>query len=198
MNRQSGTVIGMIVGLLLAAGCSSTKPMTAATPIQEYQSPEWVRKGSGASGGEKGRVFYGVGSASGIQNPSLLRSTADNRARNELAKVFQVYTASLMKDYAVSTNAGATGASSEEQLVEQAVKTVSGMTLSGVEIVDHWQNPATAEFFSLARLDLAAFKDNLEKARELDAKTKEYIRQNSDRLHEQLEKKEEMKVNPGK
>lgn len=198
MKRKWEKFLGLSLGLLLVAGCSSTKPMTVATPIQEFQSPEWVRKGSGAVGADKGRVFYGVGSASGIQNPSLLRSTADNRARTELAKIFQVYTASLMKDYAVSTNAGATGVSSEEQLVEQAVKTVSGMTLSGVEIVDHWQNPATREFFSLARLDLAAFKDNLEKAKELDAKTKEYIRQNSDRLHEQLEKKEEVKVNPEK
>lgn len=198
MKREWKTVVGLTMGLLLAAGCSSTKPMTAATPIQEYQSPEWVRKGSGAFGADKGKIFYGVGSASGIQNPPLLRSTADNRARTELAKIFQVYTASLMKDYAVSTNAGTPGVASEEQLVEQAVKTVSGMTLSGAEIVDHWENPATREFFSLARLDLAAFKDNLEKAKELDAKTKEYIRQNSDRLHEQLEKKEEMKVKPGR
>lgn len=198
MKQRWEGVIGLMLGLVFAAGCASTKPMTAATPIQEYQSPDWVRKGSGAFGADQGKVFYGVGSASAIQNPPLLRSTADNRARNELAKVFQIYTASLMKDYAVSTTAGTPGVSSEEQLVEQAIKTVSGMTLSGVEIVDHWQNPATGEYFSLARLDLAAFKGNLEKAKELDAKTKEYIRQNSDRLHEQLEKKEEMKVNPGK
>ena len=198
MYQTWRVVISLALGLALVSGCASTKPMTSATPIQEYKSPDWVRKGSGAFGADKGKVFYGVGSASGIQNPSLLRSTADNRARNELAKIFQIYTASLMKDYAASTTAGVPGVSSEEQLVEQAIKTVSGMTLSGVEIVDHWQHPATGEYFSLARLDLAAFKDNLEKARELDAKTKEYIRQNSDRLHEQLEKKEEMKVNPEK
>lgn len=198
MYQTWRVVISLALGLALVSGCASTKPMTSATPIQEYKSPDWVQKGSGAFGADKGKVFYGVGSASGIQNPSLLRSTADNRARNELAKIFQIYTASLMKDYAASTTAGVPGVSSEEQLVEQAIKTVSGMTLSGVEIVDHWQHPATGEYFSLARLDLAAFKDNLEKARELDAKTKEYIRQNSDRLHEQLEKKEEMKVNPEK
>ena len=196
MKREWKMLSAMMFGVVLAAGCASTKPMSSATPIQEFQSPEWVRKGSGASGSDKGKVFYGVGAASGIRNPSLLRTTADNRARNDLAKIFQVYTASLMKDYMGATTANKPGASSEEQLVEQAMKTVSGMTLSGVEIVDHWQNPATAEFFSLARLDLSAFKDSLEKAKELDEKTKEYIRRNSDRLHEKLEK-EEKKVNPG-
>lgn len=196
MNREWKLVSALIVGLAFAAGCASTKPMTAATPIQDIKSPDWVRKGSGAFGSDKGKVFYGVGIASGIQNPSLLRSAADNRARNELAKVFQFYTASLMKDYMGATTAKQPGVSSEEQLVEQAVKTVSGMTLSGVEIVDHWQNPATGDLYSLARLDLSAFKDSLEKAKELDEKTKEYIRKNSDRLHEQLEK-EEMKAKPG-
>jgi hypothetical protein len=196
MIREWKMLSVMMLGVVLAAGCASTKPMTAATPIQEFQSPDWVRKGSGAFGSDKGKVFYGVGAASGIQNPSLLRTTADNRARNDLAKIFQFYTASLMKDYMGATTANKPGVSSEEQLIEQAMKTVSGMTLSGVEIVDHWQNPATAQFFSLARLDLSAFKDSLEKAKELDEKTKEYIRKNSDRLHEKLEK-EEMKVSPG-
>jgi hypothetical protein len=196
MKRERKIVSALMIGVAIAAGCASTKPRTAATPIQEFQSPDWVRKGSGAFGSDKGKVFYGVGAASGIQNPSLLRTTADNRARNDLAKIFQVYTASLMKDYMGATTATKPGVSSDEQLIEQAIKTVSGVTLSGVEIVDHWQNPATAEFYSLARLDLSAFKDGLEKAKELDEKTKEYIRKNSDRLHEKLEK-EEKKANPG-
>jgi hypothetical protein len=196
MKRQRETILALAVGVFLAMGCASTKPVTVTTPIQDLKAPEWVVKGSGAYPTGKGKVFYGVGSASGIQNQSLLRSAADNRARNEVAQVFQTYTASLMKDYMASTTAGKPGVSSEEQLVEQAIKTVSGMTLSGVEIVDHWQHPASGMLYSLARLDLAAFKDNLEKARELDVKTKEYIRQNSERLHEQLEK-EEKKVNPG-
>jgi len=196
MKREWKMVSAVMLGVVLAVGCASKKPMTAVTPIQELKSPDWVRKGSGAFGSEKGKVFYGVGAASGIKNPSLLRSTADTRARNDISLVLQYYTASLTKDYMGSTTAKKPAVSAEEQLVEKALKEVSGVTLSGVEIVDHWQNPATGEFYSLARLDLSAFKDSLEKAKELDEKTKEYIRKNSDRLHEQLEM-EEMKVNPG-
>jgi len=180
----------LLVGLVLIAGCASTKKITATTPIQELKAPEWVLKGSGAFGGERGKVFYGVASATGIKNYSLLRAAADNRARNDVAKIFQFYTASLMKDYMASTMAGDVKVTAEEQLVEQAIKTVTSMTLPGVEIVDHWQHPATGELYALARLDLGAFKDNFEKVKELDAKVKDYIRKNAERLHEELEKEE--------
>jgi hypothetical protein len=144
-------------------------------------------KGSGAFGGDRGKVFYGVGSASGIRNFSLLRTTADNRARNEIAKTFEFYTASLMKDYSASTMAGDPNVTSEEQHVEQAIKTVTSQTLSGVEIVDHWQDPNTGEFFSLARMDLEAFKDAFQKQQQLSERVRDYVRQNADRLHDQLD-----------
>jgi len=181
----------IIISLVLLAGCGGKKTVTASTPIQDLDAPEWVVKGSGAFGGDQGKIFYGVASASGIRNYSLLRSTADNRARNEVSKVFQFYTASLMKDYAASTTAGDPNVTAEEQHVEQAIKTVTSMTLSGVEIVDHWQHPATGELFALARLDLNAFQDIAQKSKELDARVKEYIRQNADKLHDQLEKEED-------
>lgn len=181
----------VVSGAVVFSGCAGPPKITKTTPIQELGAPEWVLKGSGAFGGERGRVFYGVASASGIQNASLLRATADNRARNEVAKVFQFYTASLMKDYAASITAGDFKATAEEQLVEQAIKTVTAMTISGVEIVDHWQHPVTGELFAMARLDLEAFKDNLDKVKELDAKVKEYIKKNAERLHQELEKEEE-------
>jgi len=183
----------LLVGLVFVTGCASTpktSKITAMTPIQDLGAPDWVVKGSGAFGGERGKVFYGVGSAFGIKNFSLLRTAADNRARSEVAKVFRVYTASLMKDYMASTMAGDPNVSSEEQHIKQDIKTVTSMTLSGVEIVDHWQNPATGELFALARLDLDAFKNNLDKVKTLDQKVKDHIKQNAAKLHTELEKEE--------
>lgn len=177
----------MLFSLLYACGGKVTK----TTTIQDLGAPKWVVKGSGAFSEAKDKVFFGVGSAANMRNFSLLRTTSDNRARNEIAKVFQFYTASLMKDYMASTTAGDPNVTSEEQHVEQAIKTVTSATLSGVEIVDHWQNPATGELYSLARLDLATFKDNLDRQRELNAKVRDYIRQNADKLHDELSKEEE-------
>ena len=68
------------------------------------------------------QVFYGVGIASGIKNRALLISTADNRARAEIAKTLDTYVAYLAKDYMAATSSNEE--STEEQHVEQALKTL--------------------------------------------------------------------------
>ena len=132
---KSVIVAGVLSSSVLACGGDKTVAAAEAT----VAAPEWVTKGSGAFGAEGKRIFYGVGLASNIKNRALLQSTSDNRARAEIAKIFETYSAQLMKDYMASTTAGDGSASSEEQHVEQATKTFSAATLSGVQIVDHWQ-----------------------------------------------------------
>lgn len=186
MLRKLTTVVMFAAAIMILASCGGAK-ITPDTPIQNLNAPAWVVQGGGAFDVDNSKVFYGVGSAARISSSSLLRTTADNRARNDLSKVFQFYSASLMKDYMSSTVADDPTVTSEEQHVEQAIKTVTSITLSGVQIVEHWQNPATLEMFSLARINLDTFKDNLDKAKKLDEKVKEHIKQNADRLHDELE-----------
>src|SRR5210317_2006372 len=131
-------IVVMSIAVASLFACGGKKEDSGEGNLKGVEYPEWVMKGSGAFGGEAGRVFYGVGSVSGIKNHALARTTADNRARAEIAKIFEVYSASLMKDYMASTTAGDMSASSEEQHVEQAIKTFSAQTLSGVQVVDHW------------------------------------------------------------
>ena len=157
------------------------------TPAVEY--PDWVMKGSGAFGGER-RVLHAVGAKSGIRNPALLRSAADNRARAEMQKIFQTYSASLMKDYAASTTAGDFSASSEEQHVEEAVKTFAAGTLNGVQIVDHWIHPVDGTMYSLARLDLEGFMNMIDTSKELNAKVKERVKRAAEKSFADLEREE--------
>ena len=155
--------------------------------------PDWVNKSAwaGEEGNEKEKVFFGVGSVSGIKNHSLAKRTADNRARNEIAKLFQTYSASLMKDYQASTTAGDFSATSEEQHVEEAIKTFTAQTLNGVEVIDHWIHPVDGTVYALARLNLSKFVDMVEKSNELNEKVKEYVRQNANKAHSALEVEEE-------
>jgi hypothetical protein len=185
---MKGTVLkGMCfliaLGMLFSIGCASKQPGAKA--------PEWVTKGSGAFDVDKGKVFYGVGIASGIKNRALLVSTADNRARAEVAKILETYVAVLAKDYMASTTAGDMTATSEEQHVEQALKTFSKTTLHGAIIIDHWRDPADGSLFSLCEMDLFAFKNALDEHKELDAKVRDYVRQNAEKLHGQLEEMEQ-------
>ena len=177
---------GLILLLAMIGGCTST-PEPTRTTLGEYEPPEWVMKSSGAFEDSNGKAFYGVGSASGINNYSLQRTAADDRARNDLAKVFEFYTKSLTKDYMAHTMAGDPNTSSEEQNIEVAIKTITSATLTGVLIIDHWEHPGKNVLFSLARLDLVSFKQNLDQHKELAQEVREAIKERADKLHEELE-----------
>jgi len=188
MKHGKGLSIHLMLFFFLALlqACTST-PEPTRTTMADYDPPEWVKKGSGAFEDSKGKVFYGVGSASGIKNYSLQRTAADDRARNDLAKIFKLYTASLGKDYSAHTTKGDFKASSEEQNVEVVIKTLTDSTLTGIMIIDHWEHPGRNQLFSLARLDLDSFKANLDEHQELSKKVREEIKERADKLHKELD-----------
>ena len=186
-NRSKYSLFGGLILLLAMLSACTSVPEPTRTTMDEYEPPEWVMKDSGAFDDSNGKAFYGVGSASGIKNYSLQRTAADDRARNNLAKVFEFYTKSLTKDYMASTTSGDFTATSEEQNVEVAIKTITSATLTGVLIIDHWEHPGRNELFSLARLDLVSFKQNLDQHKELAQEVREAIKERADKLHEELE-----------
>lgn len=174
----------IIIVFTMLYGCSTA-------PVSETSKgePGWVTKGSGAFDSPKGKVFYGVGVAQGIKNIALIRSTADNRARAEIAKIMETYVAVLSKNYMASTAGGAdVSQSSEEQHVQETLKSFTEMTLNGAEIIDRWKDPSDDTQYSLAKLDLTAFKDTLDKAKELNSKVRDYVKANAEKAHDELEK----------
>ncbi len=189
-RKLSSPWLPSLFALLLLAGCAGkAKEVTEPEPVKPAR-PAWVDKGSGAFGGEMGKAFYGVGSAWGIQNPSLLRSTAESRARAEVARIFKTYTASLMKDYQASTMAGNPEETGEEQHVEQTIKTFTKAELAGVQIVDHWKDPETGEMFALARMDLSAFEDYLKRGSQLSEAARERVVQRAEKAFKELAEEE--------
>ena len=177
--------------LFLSTACSSIPTIPdAPKALAEYEAPDWVLKGGGAFTDAGGKAFYGVGSATGIKNYSLQRTVADDRARGDLAKVFQVYMTSLTKDYQAHTTAGSFANSTEEQNAEVALKVVVSQVMRGVVIIDHFEIPERREFLSLARLDYNAFERNVEaneKFQELPEKLQVDIKERAEKLHEEME-----------
>jgi hypothetical protein len=167
----------------------------AGAPLRGGKMPDWVKEGSGAFRNAGEKVFYGVGAVVGIKNEPLARTSAENRARAEVAKIFETYSASLMKDYMASTTGGAAVTSQspavEEQHVEQTIKTFSAVTLSGVMIVDHWVDAENDTHYALARLDLERFKQSLDRMQELNAQAREFIRKNAEKSFDDLAREEE-------
>ncbi len=173
---------------LSAIGCTG-----ADQAYNDDGSPAWVSRGSGAAKEDGRRVFYGVGMVSGIYNRALARTTAENRARAELGKIFQTYSASLMRDYMAATTAGTMESTAEEQHVDQAIKTFSAVTLNGVMITDHFVDQ-DGTVYALARLDLAEFEGALQQMRELDAKTRDFVRANAQKAFDRLDSEEDRRA----
>lgn len=184
-------IFAVVFGL---TGCFKKKPIGMSTT-----APDWIFKGSGAFDDAGDKVFYGVGAVTGIHNKPLAVTTADNRARAEITKIFETYSASLMKDYAASTTGGGAvtevSATTEEQHIEQAIKTFSAATLSGIMIIDHWENPSDGTYYSLARLDIKKFKNSLEEIKELNAAVRDYVRKNAERAFDDLAEEESKRGN---
>ena len=200
-------MLRLISAILLAAGlasCAHRDQASAPTALKGLEHPAWVSRGSGAFDDDSRRVFYGVGSVHGLRNPSLARSTADNRARAEIAKIFTTYSSVLMRDYSASTRAGALPTASaaptrtdaapgvhEEQDVEEAIKTFAAASLPGVQISDHWYHPTDGSIYALARLDLDALTDSLERMNEVSRGMREFIRGHAAEAHRALEAEED-------
>ena len=179
--------LGFIIILLElsgAAGCAKKLP-------HETKAPAWVTQGSAAFKDSEKKLFYGVGAVTGIKNKPIARTAAENKARVEIGKVFETYTASLMRDYMASTTGGAAvagnTATSGDLYIEQAVKTFSAVTLSGVMIIDHWRDPADGTAYALAKLDIINFKKRLDKAKELNSEVRDFVRKNAEKAFDKLE-----------
>jgi len=161
----------LLTGLLatLIVGCATTP-----------KAPDWTIKGGAAFKKEEGKVFYGVGRATAeIKDKALRIESADNRARADLQRIFDTYTAYLMKDYQ----------GDDGQLIERACKTFSAGHLSGAEIVDHYMD-TDGTVYSLAKLNLETFKKAMELAKDLSVAAREHLRKRADELFDKLEKEE--------
>ncbi len=186
-------VLACTTVLSLAAACRSGGAPEPAPVKSRY--PDWVMRGGGAVGGQK-NVIQAVGAASGIKNRALRMNVARNRARAELQKTFEVYTASLMKDYASSTATGDLSNSSEEQMVTSVVKTFSAGVLRGVQITNMWEDDQENTTYALATLELDTFMEKINKANELSDRVKERVRRSAERSFADLEREEEKRQNP--
>jgi hypothetical protein len=131
-----------------------------------------------------------VGSVVGVHNEPLAWETAENRARAELAKSFETYTAYLMRDYAASTNAGDLNKVTEEQNVERAVKTFTAVTLNGVRPVGRYKDEDKNAYYVLAKLSFKDMQEALEQVKELESEVRDYVRKNGERLFDRLEQEE--------
>lgn len=167
--RETGTIFFRVFLIVMVVCIVSCGP------------PSWVYKGSGAYNVGQRKVFYGVGKAKGIKNHSLLKATADNRARSEFFKILDIYMSVFTKDYFASTK-------KRDRPPSYNAARLRSTLLHRAKIVDRWRDQKDGTQFSLCELDLIIFKNALDESRGLDERLKDYFKKNAERLHHQLEK----------
>lgn len=136
----------------VAAGCGGKTP-PPGSPTAVGDAPDWVHKGSHVANGQ----IVGVGMAEGIQNTELARTTATNRGRNEIAKMLEVYSASIMKDF--QETVGNNGKGDDSQMVSNAIKTFTAQLLEGTEVKGYWLDSGKNAWFGMVVLDFARQKE---------------------------------------
>lgn len=175
------------IGSLFAlAACGSS-----GHALRGGTAPSWANRAPGGwmctLEGKAGMCSMGM--VSGIRGDAAMRRTsAAERARVGLQRLFDTYSASLFKSYQGATTDFRDSA--EEQHLEQAMKTFAAGHLSGVEIRDYWEDEKDTGY-ALAFLAIDDFTSALDKMGNLSQRTKQIIRSNAARVHEELRQEEE-------
>ncbi|MCB9655486.1 MAG: LPP20 family lipoprotein [Deltaproteobacteria bacterium] len=171
-----------LLSLLWACGGAKADVRQSGVPAN---APEWVNRGSRVQAGS----IFGVGSVSGIKNTPLARDTAANRGRAEISRILEVYSASLMKDYQESVSAGTSGASSEGQMVQQAIKTFSANLMNGTEVRDMWLSPTQGQgtWYALVELNFERAREAAAAQAQMSPGLRDWVDQNGPKVLEDLE-----------
>jgi hypothetical protein len=167
----------LTMGVAATAACQTEKKPAPSNPVLHANGPDWVNTGTGAITDESGKRFQGVGIVSGVRDSLLRRRMVDSRARGEIQRTLEEFLDTVQKDVPSGTDPN------EKQRVQAAFKGLASSE-SGVRVIDHWVDTDSTEY-ALAELELASFKSNVEKTKDLDARAKEAVSRNVDRIFDE-------------
>lgn len=172
MQRNRWLEALVIAAALALCACSSRTLVESDLGIRG--APDWVNEGTQVLDDDGGRRFHGVGQAPAMGDASLQISTADTRARSELAKILTSYLDVVHSDYTAA--AGSDGGTVAEQAVSRQIRSLSQVNLSGARILGHWKDEDNGDIYSVAELNLKQVQASLDAVEDMNEDLKTYIR----------------------
>lgn len=166
-NRYFGR-LSLLVAMVALTGCVG-RPLI-------IEAPPWYQQDSGAHYAANGRVFYGIGKAGGTRNMTLLRATAANRARQEMARVLDNYVSELFQ------SAGAMPALTMEE-GEQVIGALVRDAIGHAVISDQWGDAGQGQLYALCQLDLDTFKQVLASQTVIDVEVRTAMMAEAENVH---------------
>lgn len=168
----------------LIAGCSSRTTVESDLGIKG--APDWVNKGSQALNDQNGRLIHGIGSAPNMNDQSLQSSTADDRARTEVARVLNSFMHVVSQDYSAASGSGQD--QQNEAAVSRQIQNITDQNVSGARIIARWTDPKTGTLWSLAELDMKQVKDMVGNSKDMNAGFRDYFNAHADNLFDSMAK----------
>ena len=180
--HSNKTLASIALALVLAA-CASG-PTVVESDLGMKGVPDWVNKGTSVLNDRDGRLFHGVGSSPAMGDESLQRSTADDRARAEVARILSTFMDVIGNDYVAATGTGANA--SAEQAVSRQIKAVTKQNLSGSKIIGRWKDAKTNVVWSISELDLKQVKTTAQGAKDMNEDLRRYIDRNAENIFDKV------------
>jgi len=169
--------------LLALAACGGGKTVVESD-LGIKGAPDWVNKGTQAVNDKDGRLFHGVGAAPSLGDDALQRSTADDRARAEVARMLSTYIDAVSNDYSAAAGTGTNA--NADQSVQRQIKAVTKQNLAGSKIIGRWKDSRTNMVYSIAELDFKSVKTTLEGANGMNDDLKRYLGRNADNIFDKV------------
>jgi len=169
--------------LLALAACFGGKTVVESD-LGIKGAPDWVNRGTQAVNDKDGRLFHGVGSSPSLGDDALQRSTADDRARAEVARMLSTYIDAVSNDYSAAAGTGANA--NADQSVQRQIKAVTKQNLAGSKIIGRWKDSRTNMVYSFAELDFKSVKTTLEGANGMNDDLKRYIGRNAENIFDKV------------
>ncbi|HEX7048498.1 MAG TPA: hypothetical protein VF275_13105 [Gammaproteobacteria bacterium] len=155
----SAALLLLLAGTLAACASGRTE---VESDLGIEDAPDWVNEGSQALNNKEGRLIHGFGSAPQMMDASLQRSTADDRARAEVARVLSSFMNVVSQDYVATAGYGEDMLS--EQAISRQIENVTRLNMTGTEIIARWRSENDGVVYSLAELDMKRVNDIVGKA----------------------------------
>lgn len=174
----------LLLGALLLGACAGKT--TVESDLGISGAPDWVNEGTQYLYDGKGRRFHGVGQAPPMGDEALQISTADNRARAELARILSSYLDVASQDYAAASGQGKQAVN--RQAVSRQIRNLTRVNLTGARIIGRWKDGKTGVIYAIAELDLDTVKDLTAQVREMNADLQRYIVEQGQNTFDRLAK----------
>jgi len=174
----------LLISLAVLVGACASKTQVESD-LDIAGAPDWVNKGTQFLNDRDGRLFHGVGEAPAVGSRSLQKSTADNRARTEVARIFSSFMDAVSNDYTAASSSGGSGMS--EQALSQQIKAVTKVNLSGAKIIARWKDKKTNIIYSLAEMDMKKVNSTVNTTKNMNSDLKRYISANGANIFDKMQ-----------